>query len=856
MAKPFNVPQDCFNELSSRLDDLSRQLEGPTPKASSAAPAAPAAPVSMASTAEKVATLRRRVESRESRSVGSVSNSETESEATQDVLTMEFASQLQKEEDPAELEQPNRSSKVPVFFAPKSEEACAETNETNETNAMNHAQQQTLEFFLEETMRKLELKLDALLKEPRREKRMRIFQAQEEVAPIARRSRSLPNIHDDRNAPNYPNHKLLGCTPESQPRHLARDSGPPLAADQGCILKHFDRCICLAGTREEALHSYSPQDSAGGTFPATFEDAVFGAVSWAVDRKVQTLLQKRRMQSGACRAIEAGLVLWVTGGLRTAMDLHQALQNLESLRAAFVAPTLSPTAPLQGLAKRLEEVISVESRCILTRGRVAKEQALIIVAELLSSLLHLYRLNGREEAVKVGQNLLPNMLECILVGITKCWQSDWKGHLRPQLQPMHDLVLRRPLLEKAALSLLRLVWDRAPSLLDGSTGAVAVAVSPQCAYALASLSQEIHDELMATDLAEAQAADLELMSQLRRVVLEFLGQAGLRRRHRQKAPPVPRSDAAFDAAAPLQMVVATPSPKKRDRDPDDDDPASDAEGPGPSRKVKRPGDQLSEPPSKKLEEADKTQGVDQLLELLLKDYGASSLATSLADRAEKCLDTIAWAASKGIAPEAVLQARQTLEDFLQYLRRLLQHPEGAAAIAWRMPRFVQRLCDSGRWEDAWRFSLAKVLDLVVHPLMAPHSATALWAQVVGDRSQCPKRMAAVGSLAKELEIVLTFADQEYTKLQDSMHHLVKSANDCLNRQSDSDDAKEEEAKPSGSRNARCESESEEIGSQDTLSDINAESEADFSDFEDTRPEMNNLGFLKADGQHLGSVESL
>ena len=25
-----------------------------------------------------------------------------------------------------------------------------------------------------------------------------------------------------------------------------------------------------------------------------------------------------------------------------------------------------------------------------------------------------------------------------------------------------------------------------------------------------------------------------------------------------------------------------------------------------------------------------------------------------------------------------------------------------------MPRFVQRLCDSGTWEDAWRFSLAKV----------------------------------------------------------------------------------------------------------------------------------------------------
>ena len=47
----------------------------------------------------------------------------------------------------------------------------------------------------------------------------------------------------------------------------------------------------------------------------------------------------------------------------------------------------------------------------------------------------------------------------------------------------------------------------------------------------------------------------------------------------------------------------------------------------------------------------------------------------------------------------------------------------------------------------------------------PHSSpfrygAALLSQVVGDRSQCPKRMAAVGSLAKELEIVLTFADQD------------------------------------------------------------------------------------------------
>lgn len=58
------------------------------------------------------------------------------------------------------------------------------------------------------------------------------------------------------------------------------------------------------------------------------------------------------------------------------------------------------------------------------------------------------------------------------------------------------------------------------------------------------------------------------------------------------------------------------------------------------------------------------------------------------------------------------------------------------------------------WCSPWRWP-REVLDLVVHPLMARPSATALWAQVIaeGDRKS-PKRMMAVGSLARELELVL------------------------------------------------------------------------------------------------------
>eukprot|EP00438_Fugacium_kawagutii_P027350 Skav236355 [mRNA] locus=scaffold918:286156:292391:+ [translate_table: standard] len=138
------------------------------------------------------------------------------------------------------------------------------------------------------------------------------------------------------------------------------------------------------------------------------------------------------------------------------------------------------------------------------------------------------------------------------------------------------------------------------------------------------------------------------------MVLEFLGQAGLRRRHRRKAAPVPPPE-----RVPL---LATPSPKKRDLDLE-----SLESSPGPSRKIQRPapecqdlvpsqGDELSiatPTPWQKLEEADKVKGVDKLLELLLKDYGASSLATSLADRAESCINILGAAAKGGISQEAV-----------------------------------------------------------------------------------------------------------------------------------------------------------------------------------------------------------
>lgn len=534
------------------------------------------------------------------------------------------------------------------------------------------------------------------------------------------------------------------------------------------------------------------------------------------------------------------------GALREASTAEEALADLEAL-SSFGGLLLS---------KRLEEIISVESRCILVNGQVAADQALPVVAEILSSLLHLrQRVSDTAgtaclDAVSVGYNILPNMLECIMVGVTQCWQCDWKA-LSPQLQPIRDLVLRRPMLDQAAFCLLRLVWQRAPSLLLDDRPAD---VTPQCAYALASLSQEIHDALVSHRLACAHNAELILMTDLRRVVLDFLGQVGNRQAQSEKprAAPAPATPPRKKKRE-LEEMESEPRPS-RSKISHEPNMAKDTASPASIPNTPEQGFELKE---RTLEEATEqvwkvkpVDAVDTLVDMLVKDYGSLELATSLADRAERAIDTMAWAVSKSLTPEAseakeAVEAMQKVADFMKYLQMLLEMDcQCQSAVAWQMPRFVKRLTDSGPWESSWRHGLSKVLELVIHPTMAQHSATALWAQVVGDcsRKSCPKRMMAVGALARELDLILGDSDQDTTKLQACMQQLCKSANDCL-KHAGSDD---EEAKPSGSH-ARCDSESEEIPSEDTLSPLSEEDE-DFGDWEDTRPESNTLGFLKMDGQ--------
>lgn len=71
-----------------------------------------------------------------------------------------------------------------------------------------------------------------------------------------------------------------------------------------------------------------------------------------------------------------------------------------------------------------------------------------------------------------------------------CYLNQFLGHsvqfesIEIQDSTSHFLFIGNPVIHP--LSCISQVWNRAPSLLDDeSTGAVAVAVSPQCAYALA-----------------------------------------------------------------------------------------------------------------------------------------------------------------------------------------------------------------------------------------------------------------------------------------------------------------------------------------------------------------------------------
>lgn len=181
----------------------------------------------MTPTAEKVADLRRRVaDSRESFS-RSVSNSETDSETTQEVND--------------DVHQPNKSPQVPFFLHTKEDLA--------ETHATDHTQQKTLEFFLEETMRKLELKLDALLKDSKKIKVLAKYPRRPQP------QRMSPRASD-------------GAITATRLRAATRAALHPEAFRS----MYLDRP--RSGNTSEALQSYRPYT--GETLPATLDDAVAG----------------------------------------------------------------------------------------------------------------------------------------------------------------------------------------------------------------------------------------------------------------------------------------------------------------------------------------------------------------------------------------------------------------------------------------------------------------------------------------------------------------------------------------------------------------------------------------------------
>ena len=93
-------------------------------------------------------------------------------------------------------------------------------------------------------------------------------------------------------------------------------------------------------------------------------------------------------------------------------------------------------------------------------------------------------------ARNLGILLLPTLLECTLAGITRCWDCDW-GILGRHIQPLHDLILKKPLIDHAATALLQLIWLRAPMLLPHDTEhedpklKASRLPGPKCIYGLA-----------------------------------------------------------------------------------------------------------------------------------------------------------------------------------------------------------------------------------------------------------------------------------------------------------------------------------------------------------------------------------
>lgn len=156
------------------------------------------------------------------------------------------------------------------------------------------------------------------------------------------------------------------------------------------------------------------------------------------------------------------------------------------------------------------------------------------------------------------------------------------------------------------------------------------------AFLLRSLSQEIHDALVSHRLACAHNAELILMTDLRRVVLDFLGQVGNRQAQSEKprAAPAPATPPRKKKRE-LEEMESEPRPS-RSKISHEPNMAKDTASPASIPNTPEQGFELKE---RTLEEATEqvwkvkpVDAVDTLVDMLVKDYGSLELATSLADR--------------------------------------------------------------------------------------------------------------------------------------------------------------------------------------------------------------------------------
>lgn len=517
------------------------------------------------------------------------------------------------------------------------------------------------------------------------------------------------------------------------------------------------------------------------------------------------------------------------------------------------------------VARRLDEVLSVEAGSILARGHVAADEGMAIVSDMINGFLQLEaalaeHLSNQPSTTAVelsfnarnlGILLLPTLLECTLAGITKCWDCDW-GILGRQLQALHDLVLKKPLLDHAAMALLQLIWLRAPMLLPAEekgrgkarTGGVQGMPMAKCIYGLACLSQEIHDTLVVEGMEQANAEEIQLMAQVRREVLQHLGQSG------RWQPEQGKLESG-------QVSEPPDVPKKR--------PSANRQS---SPKKRRTSDQQIVPV--------RAQEIESFMAALLDKFGCEPLVGSFMERVEKAMAAMTLAATKGFTKEAkeasdAALAAEKIADVMMNFQILLGFgTEAKQAIVDQLPQLVRHLLETSSWPDCWRHALCDMLELVIHQKLARESSASLWDQV-GQKwleHANASRLTAVGSLATVLAGVLAqMPDAKAAESLKCMENLRFSAASCLicfqkaDPQktldgklafSDMSSAEEDEA-PRSSRvrhsdelHLDASDSSEEIGSEDTCSPSEGEGGSDLESFEDDAAEFNDCGFLLAD----------